>query len=383
MILPRYYNNLEAYLKTQKVLVLYGPRQVGKTTLLKQFLGRTSLHYRLDSGDNIRVHHILGSRDFSQIKEYAEGYELIVIDEAQQIPHIGDALKILVDQVPGITIIVTGSSTFELARQVGEPLTGRKRTLTLYPMAQLELRMLHNNSELREKLEEYLIFGSYPEILTASSQKEQIRVLEELVSSFLLKDILTLEKVKGSKVILDLLALLAFQVGNLVSHNELASQLHINVRTVERYLDLLEKSFVIITLGSLSRNLRNEISKKKKYYFLDNGIRNAVIQQFNPFNLRQDRGALWENFLFMERLKMRSYIELYRNVYFWRTHEGREIDYVEEGGGALKGYEFKWSKKKERLTAPPGWMENYPGAVFQVVTPRDYIEFVAPRQERE
>ncbi len=376
MMLPRYYDTLEAYIKTQKVLVIQGPRQVGKTTLLTQYLNRTKLRCRFDSGDNIRIHHILGSRDFTQIKEYAEGYDLIAIDEAQQVPQIGMALKILVDQVPGIIVIVTGSSSFELSHQVGEPLTGRKRTLILYPLAQMELKKLYNPSELRERLEEYLIFGSYPEVLMVDSIKEKIRILEELVNSYLLRDILTIEKVKGSKVLLDLLTLLAFQVGNLVSLNELATRLHINVRTVERYLDLLEKSYVIIGQSGLSRNRRNEISKKKKYYFLDNGIRNGIILQFNPLSLRQDIGALWENFLFIERMKMRSYTELYRNAFFWRTHNDREIDYIEEGDGALDGYEFKWS---DRTVYPPAeWSTSYPGASFKVVSVQNYLDFIMP-----
>jgi len=235
---------------------------------------------------------------------------LLAIDGAQNIPNIGMGPKIIVDHVPGIQIIVTGSSSFELAGQVGEPLTGRKQTLSLYPLAQSELLSANNKFELKEKLADLLVYGSYPEVVQAKNKEMRIETLTEIANAYLLKDILAFDRVKNSRVLLDLLKLLAFQIGSEVSLNELATQLGADVKTVQRYLDLLEKAFVILRLGGFSRNLRQEVVSKSKYYFLDNGIRNAVIAQFNSLDLRNDIGALWENFMIMERLKYRTYHSL-------------------------------------------------------------------------
>ncbi len=371
----RAYEPLDNYLQANKVLVIYGPRRVGKTTILQSFLGKTGYKYKLDSGDNIRTQQILSSQDFSRILPYVEGYELLAIDEAQNIPNIGMGLKIIVDQTPDIRIIVTGSSSFELAGQVGEPLTGRKHTLSLYPMAQSELLSCCNRFELREKLADFLVFGTYPEVLTAFNQKTRIEVLTEIANSYLLKDILVFDRVRNSRTLLDLLKLLAFQVGKEVSFNELAVQLNTDVKTVQRYLDLLEKAFVVIRLGGFSRNLRKEITSKSKYYFVDNGMRNAIIAQFNALDMRNDTGALWENFMFMERLKYRAYQPQYANMYFWRTYDKQEIDLVEEYGGALHGYEFKWSPQK-KPAAPGAWREGYPKASFTVIHSGNYQEFI-------
>jgi predicted AAA+ superfamily ATPase len=374
MKIKRHYHNLDRYLKPNKALILYGPRQVGKTTLLKDFLAKTKLRYRLDSGDNIRIRESLSSENFGTIREYAQGYELIAIDEAQKIPNIGEALKILVDEVPGIRLIATGSSSFELAGQVGEPLTGRKITLTLYPVAQMELKNHYNLFELKDNLEMNLVFGSYPEACTAASRMEKSRVCLEIADSYLIKDILELERVKSSKVLLDLLRLLAFQVGNEVSLTELASHLGIDYKTAARYLDLFEKSFVIYNLRGFSRNLRNEITKKSKYYFYDNGVRNAVISNFNSLSLRNDVGQLWENFLFMERLKKRAYRDIPANPYFWRTWQKEEIDLVEEREGRLFGYEFKWSRTK--LKKHKEWSQAYPDSELSLVTRENFLDFV-------
>jgi len=374
-MLKRYYEKLDKFLKPNHVLIIFGPRQVGKTTLLENFLKKTSMKYKLDSGDNIRIQNLLGSLDFDKILSYAQGYDLIAIDEAQQIPNIGKALKILVDQVKSLSVIATGSSSFDLLQSVGEPLTGRKITLTLYPMAQLELLKMYNRYELHENLENYLIFGSYPEVITASTREEKIRILTELVDSYLLKDVLSLEKVKKSETLLNLVKLLAFQVGQLVSHNELATQLHIDVKTVARYLDLLEKSFVIYKLGGFSSNLRNEVTSKHKYYFFDLGVRNAVIAQFNFLDMRNDVGQLWENFVFIERLKYNSYKGFYGNRYFWRTYQGQEIDFIEEIENKLTAFEAKWSPTK-KVSIPSMWEEKYPKASFNVITPDNYLDYI-------
>jgi len=377
MKIPREYLNLEAYLKPNKALVILGPRQSGKTTLLNDFLEKTKLKFKLDSGDNIRTQEILSSQDFDKVLEYARGYALIAIDEAQRIRNIGLGLKILIDHIPGIYIIATGSSSFELAGQVGEPLTGRKMTLALYPIAQMELAKLFNSIELKARLEEFLVFGSYPEVVTADDKNEKKRLLNELVDSYLLRDILQLERVKSAKVLLDLLRLLAFQVGREVSWSELGSRLGIDTKTVARYLDLFEKGFVIYNLRGFSRNLRKEISKKSKYYFLDNGVRNAVISNFNPLELRDDGGMLWENFLITERLKKQAYRGPHANNYFWRTWDQKEVDFIEEREGRLFGYEFKWGLRK--TAAPREWLETYAGSEFAVINRENYLDFVNTR----
>ena len=373
-MIKRYYN-LEKLIKPNRALIIYGPRRVGKTTLLSDFLSHTKLKYKLDSGDNIKTQHLLSSQDFSQIKEYASGYDLIAIDEAQQIPNIGMGLKILVDQIPNLRIIATGSSSFDLSQRVGEPLTGRKRTITLFPFAQFELLDIYNKHELKERLEDFLIYGSYPDIVMTKSRKEKAILLDELVNSYLLKDVFSLEKIKNSKKILDLLKLIAFQVGNEVSLSELATQIGLDVKTIARYLDILEKSFVLKCVNGFSRNLRKEISGKAKYYFYDNGIRNALISQFNKIEDRNDIGALFENFIVMERLKINNYKSVKVNNYFWRTYDGQEIDLVEEKDGKLYGFEMKWSEKA-KTKIPKDWQENYKNSEYKIINQSNYLKFV-------
>jgi len=377
MKFPRFYQNLDKYLKPNKVLVIYGARQVGKTTLLNNYLSKTSLKYKLDSGDNIKTQNVLSSGDFKRISEYAAGYELIAIDEAQRIPNIGQGLKILADQIKGLKIIATGSSSFELSGQIGEPLTGRKETLILFPLSQLELRKIYNSYELKEMLEDFLVFGSYPAVLSSQSKKEKVRLLEEIANSYLLKDIFELEKIRASKILLDLLRLLAFQIGSEVSFSELGEKTGLDSKTIARYLDLLEKSFVIYNLRGFSKNLRKEITKKGKYYFYDNGIRNAIISNFNPLKERNDIGQLWENFLISERLKTQHYKEIYANNYFWRTWDQKEIDWIEEREGKLFAYEFKFKETK----IPKSFKEFqavYPEAKTEIISQENYLKFLMP-----
>ncbi len=361
--------------KPGKALIIYGPRRVGKTTLLTEFLSGTTLKTKLDSGDNIKVQQILGSQDFDRILEYASGYELIALDEAQYIPNIGKGLKIIIDQMPGVMVIATGSSSFDLAGAVGEPLTGRKNTVVLYPIAQQELLSIHNRHELKERLEDYLVFGSYPEVVTARNRKDKMAILEELVSSYLLKDVLALDRVKAPGVLLDILKLIAFQVGSQVSLNEIATQVKLDVKTIGRYLDIFEKAFVIRRIGGFSRNLRKEVITKAKYYFLDNGIRNAVIAAFNPLDSRNDAGQLWENFLVTERIKKWTYQGTYGSFYFWRTYSGQELDLVEERENTLAGYEFKWSDKK-KPKAPSDWVREYKNSTFSLINRDNYLDFL-------
>lgn len=373
-MITRYYDDLKKHLKPNKVLVLYGPRQVGKTTLLQSFLSKTSFKYRFDSGDNIRIQHTLGSQDFNQILEYVSGYDLIALDEAQRIPNIGLGLKIIADHSPGIRIIVTGSSSFELAGQIGEPLTGRKKTLTLFPLSHLELSNMYNKNELKDHLSDWLVFGTYPAVVTAKSRKEKISTLEEIAHSYLLKDVLELERIKGTKVLMDLLRLLAFQISSEVSFNEIGTQLGIDSKTVARYIDLLEKAFVLYNLRGFSRNLRKEIVKKSKYYFYDTGIRNAIVSNFNSLEMRDDIGKLWENFLVIERLKTQSYKNISSNNYFWRTWDQKELDWIEERGGKLFGFEFKYASKK--LKQQKDFLLVYPKAKIDMIHPGNYLKFI-------
>jgi predicted AAA+ superfamily ATPase len=371
----RIYEPLDAYLEPSRVLVIYGPRRVGKTTLLNAFLDQTTLKYKFDTGDDIHVQQVLSSSDISLINEYCRGYELIVIDEAQYVPAIGKGLKIIVDHVPGIRVIATGSSSFDLSNKLGEPLVGRQRILKLFPLSVLELLQHNNRVEIQQQLPALLIFGMYPEVLRKEGHDKKALYLVELVNAYLLKDILALENVKSPKVLLDLLRLLAYQVGSEVSLNELANALKLDVKTVGRYLDLLEKSFIIFSLGGFSRNLRNEITSKRKYYFYDTGIRNAVINAFNPLELRNDIGSLWENFLVVERLKKKTYQLIFSNDFFWRTYAQQEIDLIEEREGKLFAYEFKW--KSRSYKPPKAWLKNYPEAAVLMITQDNFFDFVS------
>lgn len=374
-MIPRYYDDLNKFLRPQRVLVMYGPRRSGKTTILKKFLEQSPLRCKLDSGDNMRTQILFESQDFESLFSYVEGYDLLAIDEAQRIPRIGEALKILKDHRPQLTIVVTGSSSFDLAQAVGEPLTGRKHQLTLYPIAQLELLALKNKHELGDQLEEFLIYGSYPDVLMAKTKQAKKEVLDEIVDSYLLKDVLMLERIRGARVLLDLLKLVAFQVGQEVSLHEIASQVKLDVKTVGRYLDILEKAFVIKSVGGFSRNLRSEVTKKQKYYFLDNGIRNAVISQFQSLSDRSDVGGLWENFVFAERLKKKSYHAIHGPTYFWRTYSQQEIDFIEEQDGIIYAHEAKWSLKSKR-GAPKEWKLAYPQSPFKIIHPENYLNYV-------
>ena len=283
-------------------------------------------------------------------------------------------MKIMVDQLPGLKIIATGSSSFDLEQQTGEPLTGRKRVITLYPLSQMELNKIHNRFELKEKLEQFLVFGTYPEVHTASNVEERIELLRDLVDSYLLKDILGFDRLRSPKQLIDMLKLLAFQVGHEVSVHELAKKVSLNVRTVERYLYLLEKGFVIYKIGAYSKNQRNEITKKAKYYFYDNGIRNGIILQFNSLDLRNDAGQLWENFLVSERQKYLQYNRLFVNRYFWRSYRQKKIDYIEESNNSLTAFEFKWGKS--RPVIPKEFIDTYGVVDYDVISRDNYLDFV-------
>ncbi len=371
--IQRYYK-IEDYLKPKKVLVIYGARQVGKTSLVKDFLKTTKLKYNFVTGDNLEIQNLCSSLNYDALIDFAKNIKLLVIDEAQMIPNIGKALKILIDYFDDLQIIVTGSSSFEIAGQIGEPLTGRKISLTLYPIAQSELSLNLSQFELKKNLNDYLIFGSYPEIITANSTNDKILSLEEIASSYLFKDILIFENIKNPLILAKLLKLLAIQLGNEVSLTELGNALQINYKTVAKYIELLSKTFVIFPLHGFSRNLRKELTKKNKYYFFDNGIRNSLISNYNDIESRDDVGKLWENFLIVERMKKRQYQNIMASQYFWRTWQKQEIDLIEERSGKLFGYEFKWRNKK--VKTPSEWSNNYENASFEVINQENYLEFV-------
>lgn len=365
--------NLSAKLQKGKVIVLYGPRRSGKTTLLHHLLeGRSG--YKLVSGEDRFVADYLSSQSIEKLKSFVGKSELLVIDEAQKVENIGLNLKLLIDHVPGLAIIATGSSAFDLARKMGEPLTGRKKVLRLFPLSQMELDQIESPEQRAAHLESRLLFGSYPEVVLMNSDEERKEYLLQLVQDALFRDILEYDGIKKARKLIDLLQLIAFQIGKEVSYNELATQLGMSKTTVERYLDLLEQTFVLINVRAFSRNLRSEISKNSRYYFYDVGIRNAVINNFNPINLRDDVGELWENYLVIERIKKQHYYGQLTNYYFWRTYDQKEIDWIEESEGKLAAYEFKWGNKMPK--APKLWKKSYPNSTFEVVNPNNYFEFI-------
>jgi len=368
------YLSIEKLLEKGKVLMIYGPRQEGKTTLINQFLKQTKLTYRYDTGDNFEIARNLSACTYTSTDNHVDTYELIIIDEAQKIENIGNALKLMVDRYPDKYFIATGSSSFDLANKTDESLTGRKKVYTLYPISQLELSTDHAKSELMSNLTTHLIYGSYPEVIEKKTHSEKEFVIKMLANSYLIKDILEFNRVKNSVTIYTLLKLLAFQVGSEVSTSELATQLSVDVKTVSYYLDLLQKSFVILPLYGFSKNLRTEISKMNKYYFFDNGVRNALIANFNVIEDRSDIGQLWENFLFIERMKKNEYTRFNTNYYFWRTYDQQEIDLIEENSGALFAYEFKWRKQSSK--PPKKWAETYKNATFSEINRENYLSFI-------
>lgn len=366
--------NLRKATRPGKVAVLYGARRTGKTTLLHEFLKGEEDPYLLVSGEDIAVQGYLSSQSVEKLTAFIGQNRLLVVDEAQKVPQIGLNLKLIVDHLPGVRIIATGSSSFDLARSIGEPLTGRKTTLKLFPLAQMEIGQTEQRHQTDANLESRLIYGSYPEVVLTPDNRAREQYLKEIVASYLYKDILELDGIRHSGKISRLLQLIAFQIGKEVSYTELASSLGMSKNTAERYLDLLEKAFVLQKLSGFSRNLRSEITKNCRYYFLDNGIRNALINNFNSLQLRNDVGELWENYLVLERLKRQEYLGQSANNYFWRTYRQQELDLVEEREGRLFGYEMKWGKAK--VKPPTEWLAAYPEAAFALVNQDNYLEFV-------
>lgn len=361
-------------LRPGKVLVLYGPRRVGKTTLLRLVAEELAEKPPFLNGEERLVKEVFSSHDSARIGGLIGPAKTVFLDEAQHIPDIGENLKLLVDTFPEVAVLATGSSSFDLAKKTGEPLTGRREVLTLYPLSQLELVENFGRAKVLAKLEETLLFGSYPEVVNLSGYEEKGHYLRNLAEAYLYRDALMLEDIRRPEKIFDLLRLLAFQIGQEVSLTELAGNLQLSRNTVWRYLDVLGKSFVLMNIRGFSRNLRSEVTKNSRYYFWDNGVRNAVISNFNLLNSRNDLGMLWENFLAIERIKAQNSWGQLANNYFWRTYEKQEIDWVEERGGRLLGFEFKWQKVVNQ--APRLWRQTYPEASFRTVTKDNYLDFV-------
>jgi predicted AAA+ superfamily ATPase len=374
MWIERYYEERVNSFQKGKVNLLYGPRRVGKTTLINKMISKMEGKVFIGEGDDIDLRKILSSQKKSVLLTAFAAYDIIFIDEAQRIDNIGWALKILVDNAPNKTIIASGSSSFKLSSQVGEPLTGRSITKQLFPISLIELNKHFGGMHIIQNIEQYLVYGMYPEVLTAPDRNTKIEYLLELRNSYLLKDILETENIRNADQLHNLLKLIAFQIGKEVSLNELSNSLDISKHTVRRYLNLLEKSFILVRFGGFSRNLRKEISKSSRYYFYDIGLRNALISNFNSIDTRNDIGMLWENFMVMERIKKQHYHKIYSNNYYWRTYDQKEIDLIEERDGKLYGYEFKWKPKKQKVQK--AFLAAYPNASVQVIHNENYRAFI-------
>jgi predicted AAA+ superfamily ATPase len=366
-------NLIEKRLYRNKAIIIVGPRQVGKTTLLRMLVADTQRKVLMWNCDEPDVRRKLAEPTSTELRAEIGDADLILIDEAQRVKNIGITLKLIIDNFPEKQLVVTGSSAIELSNSINEPLTGRKYEYAMYPFSAEELINEFGAQDERRMLERRLVYGSYPEVVNNAGEERE--VLTDLVGSYLYKDIFSFQDVRKPEVIEQLLQALALQVGSEVSFNELGRLLGLNSVTVQRYIDLLEKSFVVFHLRSFSRNVRSELKKSRKIYFWDNGVRNAIIGDFKSLGLRPDVGALWENYVISERLKHNAYNSFYGKSYFWRTQLQQEVDYVEDIDGALHAYEFKWSKTKQpRLTET--FAKNYPDHTFEVVSPDNYQDFV-------
>lgn len=358
--------------------MLYGTRRTGKTTVIESIADKYTDEALLLQGEDMEVSELLQKRTEANYKRITAGKKIIIIDEAQAIPEIGKILKLMIDRVKGITVVATGSSSFDLVNQTGEPLVGRNLIYHLYPIAQVELSAVEDYLTTRRNLEERLLYGSYPELWHIDNAQERENYLKQMVNSYLLKDLLTLETVKGADILYKLLQLLAWQVGGQVSTVELGNSLQINKSTVERYLDLLSKAFIIYPLNGYSGNLRKEVTKSKKWYFFDNGLRNALINNFSPLHQRNDIGQLWEQYFLSERIKYNSYRGHQPQYFFWRTYDRQEIDLLELHNGKLEALKCKWKNNKAKI--PIAFEKAYPDATFTVIDQENYLQWITNAQ---
>lgn len=372
IIIRRIQKDLEEALFKGKIVVLYGARQVGKTTLVKKIIEKhenESLYLNCDEPD---IRNALTGKTSTELKSFIGSRRLVVIDEAQRVKNIGLTLKLIIDNFPEIQVIATGSSSFELSGKISEPLTGRKIEFFLYPFSIEELSQIYSPLEIDRLLEERLVFGMYPGVVFAGPDRE--KRVRELATSYSYKDVLAYQDIRNPELLEKLLQALALQVGRDVSYTELAQLLGVNKVTVENYIRILEQAYIIFRVGPFSRNIRNELKKKRKIYFYDLGLRNALINNLNPVSLRQDIGDLWENFMVVERVKRNNNFGISANIYFWRTTDGKEIDYIEDSGGVLSGYEFKWQKNS--FSVPKEFLNAYSGSTVKLVNRNNYFEFL-------
>jgi predicted AAA+ superfamily ATPase len=368
-------SQITSLLDSNKVILILGTRRVGKTFLINSIQKNYQSKLLFLNGEDFDVQEIIKNRSTSNYKRLVGDNKLIIIDEAQSIPEIGMALKLLIDTNPNLTIIATGSSSLDLMNKTGEPLTGRHYQFNLYPLSQMELMSIENFLETKQNLEERLIFGSYPELINLVSNDDKRNYLQQLVQSYLLKDILSFGGIKHSDKIVSLLRLIAYQVGSEVSYNELGTQLGMSRLTVESYLDLLSKVFIIYKLPSYSTNQRKEVTKSSKWYFFDNGIRNAIINDFRIPTLRNDIGILWENYLVSERIKSNKYLNQTKEIYFWRNYNQQEVDLIEVRDGVIASFEFKYSGNK-KVKQPIAFKTLYPESIFECINKDNYLDFV-------
>lgn len=365
---------IESIKNDKKIIVLYGPRQVGKTTLVKKIIDKLNYKTASANGDEMIYHELFSSRDLKKMLDFVDDNELLFIDEAQNINEIGFSLKILFDHKPGLKIIITGSSSLDLAGKIKEPLTGRTMSFLLYPISLSEIRAMKSKFLINQDVSDFIIFGMYPEILKSETNSTKIARLRELASAYLYKDILMLTNIKNSDKIFKLLQLLSYQIGQPVSVHELSNSLSLSSETVNNYIDLLEKSYVVFRLSALNKNPRKELSKMNKIYFYDLGIRNALIDNFQPLNARIDKGQLFENFVISEKIKKNAYEQDYSRYYFWRTYGGAEIDFIESKDDFYTAFEIKYGLKN--VKAPNSWIENYTNSEFHTINSENYLEYL-------
>ena len=374
--IERVYNTLiPKKIKANKVLILLGSRRVGKTKLLQHIIKSTKEKVLFLNGDDMDTHAILQKQSTANYKKMLGDIRFLVIDEAQEIENIGKKLKLMVDTIDGLKVLITGSSAFEINNQVGEPLVGRSTVLNLYPVAQMEYAKSESIIETKSNLEERLIFGCYPELSKLPNQADKINYLKEIVNNHLLRDILAFEGIKKRDKIIALLQMIAFRTGSEISLESIGRDLQISKNTVEKYLDLFSKVFIIYSVSGFSRNRDNEITKMKKWYFIDNGIRNAIINSFNPLNLRDDVGKLWENYINAERKKHLEYKGKYVLEYFWRTHTKQEIDRIEIVNEQISAYEYKWKNEKTKI--PTEFAKSYKKASFHTIHTENYLDYIS------
>ncbi|MBK8490240.1 MAG: ATP-binding protein [Saprospirales bacterium] len=367
-------DNIRTLLGNGKAIIVIGPRQVGKTTLVQQITEKLAPNVLWLTGDNPATRSLFENISLARLKTVIGSHKVVVFDEAQRLHNAGLTLKLITDHLQAVQLFVTGSSSLDLAAELKESLVGRKREYQLFPLSFVEMSNHHGYLAERSMLEHRMLFGYYPEVVKNTPDRGQ-QILNELTDGLMYKDLLALDQLKKPSILVKLLQALALQLGNEVSYNEVAQIVGADPLTVERYIDLLEQTFVLFRLPSLSRNARNEIKKGRKIYFYDNGIRNSIIQNFNPLALRQDTGALWENFLLAERMKRNAYGAYFCNAYFWRTTTQQEIDYIEEYGGQLHAYEFKWRAGKPPRF-PKSFLEAYPDSETSLVNQENFEEFV-------